>query len=108
MVSTRDLPALIVQEEAHHDLVIVASSTNRVFVRDKSSLRTVTIQKACRLGDESFKSFAIFPNNKNGNIATSRTKSSEAMKKNRFSTTAGAIVTVIGFLCQFIGLLALH
>ncbi|KAF7532962.1 hypothetical protein G7054_g7472 [Neopestalotiopsis clavispora] len=69
-----------------------------------AKMQVVRLQRACTVSDQHFSSYAIFNDEDNHSIRTSRLNTAD------YGTLAAvsSLVSVVGFIIQFVGLRALH
>lgn len=86
---------------------VVESSTRESFYRPKQcEARMVYLQKAGTAADQYFGSFAIFAKEGKSVIATSRREPIGPVHE--FKTVLGTLITLLGFVVQFVGLRSMH
>ncbi|KAF2250191.1 hypothetical protein BU26DRAFT_296992 [Trematosphaeria pertusa] len=85
--------------------VIETSTTERTYRRvDGRKARIVWLQKSGTVNDQAFEPFAIFPSNAQLLVTTSR----RAPGPKNFAAVTGTIVSICGFIVQFVGLRGMH
>ncbi|KAF2497800.1 hypothetical protein BU16DRAFT_325830 [Lophium mytilinum] len=86
--------------------IIEASTSEQDFIRNKPepTMQVLRLQRACTVSDQHFGSYAIF--NAPGDVCLRTSR----LNNHRKGTTAAisSMMTIAGFICQFVGLRALH
>lgn len=85
-----------------------ASGKRIDFTTKNKGYRTITIQKACRVGEESFNSYALYDSDNGNTIRTFRLTNFNEMSGLQPVTAFGTLFTLVGLICQFVGLMSLH